>query len=245
MEIVATIQLLDGCILFEGGGLIGGNKFVEQLINIAHITSHTMLQHIIGITLMAEKLSQFATHIDEPLTDLKVVLGIVVDTLGILGHIHLPAQLATGAVGHERRVGREVEREDPAFESLFLGRHGSSLASGLGQTFEVGLIGNMQGERLVLLQHVLRELQTQHRGFLGKLAQALLAFGIEKGTAAHESVVAVVEEHFLLRREFAMVTMHILDALEEPLVKADIVGVLREDRTHLLGQSLHLVVGLG
>ena len=42
-----------------------------------------------------------------------------------------------------------------------------------------------------------------------------------------------------------MVAVDIADALKEPLVQADVVGVLRQDGAQLLGQGVHLVVGLG
>ena len=38
--------------------------------------------------------------------------------------------------------------------------------------------------------------------------------------------------------------MHILDTLKQPLVKTDIIGMFRQDRAHLLCQSVHLIVGL-
>ena len=41
-----------------------------------------------------------------------------------------------------------------------------------------------------------------------------------------------------------MMTVHILDTFEQLLVQTDIIGVFGQDRTHLLGQGIHLVVGL-
>ena len=41
-----------------------------------------------------------------------------------------------------------------------------------------------------------------------------------------------------------MVTMHIFDALKELFVQTDVVSMLRQDRTHLLGQLIHLIGGL-
>ena len=42
-----------------------------------------------------------------------------------------------------------------------------------------------------------------------------------------------------------MVAVYVLDALKEPLVQSDVVGVLGQDGLYLLGQGIHLVVGLG
>ena len=84
-----------------GGGFVGGDEIVEELVDVADIAGHTVLHHVVGVGLMAQELCQFATQIDQALADLKVVLRILVDTLRILGHIHLLTQVATGAVGHK------------------------------------------------------------------------------------------------------------------------------------------------
>ena len=114
-----------------------------------------MHHHIIGKGVVAKQLSQFATKIDEPLADVEVVLAIVVDANGILGHIHLLTQLAAGGIGHERRKGRMVESEHPAFFLSFAGGQGSGFTSGIGQTVEIGLVGNMQFKGFVFLQQIL------------------------------------------------------------------------------------------
>ena len=102
----------------------------------------------------------------------------------------------------------------------------------------------MQGEGFVLLKQVLRELQRQDAGLLGKLAQLLLACLVEQGTTTHKTVVAVVKQHPLLRCQLAVVTMHILDTLKQLLVQSYVIGMLRQYGLHLLSQSVHLVVGL-
>ncbi len=83
------------------GGFVGGDEIVEELVDVADIAGHTVLHHVVGIGLMAQKLCQFATQIDQALTDLEVVLRIFMDALRILSHIHLLTQVATGAVGHK------------------------------------------------------------------------------------------------------------------------------------------------
>ena len=41
-----------------------------------------------------------------------------------------------------------------------------------------------------------------------------------------------------------MMLMHIFDTLKQFFVESDIIGMLRQDWTHLLGQGIHLIVGL-
>ena len=194
---------------------------------------------------MPQQLSQFTPQVNQALTDLDIVFRILVDTLRILRHIQLATQFALRAVSHERRVTGEVERKHPALLLLLLRSQGSSLTSRVGQTVELSLICDMQRKGLVLLQQILRELQTEHRSLLRQLAQSLLTSGIQQRTTAHKTIVAVVEQHLLLRRQLPMMPMHILDPLKQFLVQADVVRMLRQDRTHLLRQRIHFVVGLG
>ena len=165
-------------------------------------------------------------------------------TDGISRHVHLLAEFALGGVGHERRVAREVEGEDPSLFVLLLCIMGSGCDGGLWESVELILIGDMQGVSLVFLQQILRELEGEHACLLGELAQLLLAFLIEQGTAAHESVVAGVEEHLFLGIELTVwMIVNELDALEELLVQGDIVGMLGENRTQFLCQFFHLIAG--
>ena len=166
------------------------------------------------------------------------------NTDGIAGHIHLAAQFPLRRIGHERLIAGIVQRKHPTFEITLTGSLCSSLAGRFGQSVELSLIGQVQRIGLLLLQQVLRELQTQHRGLLRQLAQTGLSLSVEQRTATHKAVVAIIQQHLLLRRQTAVVTMHVLDALKQPLVQPYVVGVLRQDGRHLLCQRIHLVVGL-
>ena len=204
-----------------------------------------MAEHVVGIGLEAQQLSQFTAQIHQLLADFQVVLLVVVDADGVACHVHLLAQFALGRVGHEWRIARIVECENPAFLIFFLGCMFSGSDGCFWQTFELRLVCDVKGERLVLLQQVLRELQGEHAGILGELAQFLLSFLVEEGTAAYESVVAGFEQHLLFCIQFTVrMVVNKLDALEEFLVQCDVVGMLGEDRAHLLCQFLHLVAGL-
>ena len=227
-----------------GYGPISRHQVVKQLIDIAHMTCHTVFQHIVCVSLMSQQLRQFTTQVDEPFAYLKIVLSIVVRTLGILRHIHLTAQVALGAVSHKRRIRGEVECEHPAFLLLLLRSKSRCLTGCLRQSIKLSLIRDMQSEGFILLQQILGELQSQHRSFLRELSQTLLTRSIKQGTAAHKTVVTVVEQHLLFWRQLTVVTMYILDTLKQLFIQADVIGMLRQYRTHLLCQGIHLVVGL-
>ena len=89
MRDVLAEEFLNLSHFLNGSGLIGGDEVVEQFIDVADISCHTMFQDIVGIRFVAEELGQFATHIDQSLADSQIVLRIVVNTLCVLGHIHL------------------------------------------------------------------------------------------------------------------------------------------------------------
>ena len=249
LEVIA-FQFLGKCLhlfsLFDGCWLVGIDEVVQQFIHILRFACHAVAEHVVGVGLEAQELSQFTAQIHQLLAYFQVVLLVVVGADCVTGHVHLFAQFALGRVGHEWRIARIVECENPAFLILFLGCMFSCSDGCFWQTFELRLVCDVKGERLVLLQQVLRELEGEHACILGELAQFLLAFLVEEGTAAYESVVAGFEQHLLFCIQFTVrMVVNKLDALEELLVQCDVVGMLGEDRAHLLCQFLHLVAGLG
>ena len=77
------------------------------------------------------------------------------------------------------------------------------------------------------------------------MAQPLFAFLVEYGAASHKALVAIVKQRLFLRGQTAVVQMHVAHPLEQPGVEPHVVGVLCQDGLYLLGQCVHLVVGLG
>ena len=230
--------------LFQRSWLIGRNQVVQQLVDTSHAARHAVLQHVVGVGLAAQQLGRLAAQVNKSLADIEVVLRVVVNTHRVARHVHLLAQLTLCRVCHERRVRGHVECKHPALQTALLRRLCSRLARRLGQSVELGLVGQVQRISLLLLQQVLLELQPQHRSLLRQLAQPLLSRLVEQGAATHEPVVARVEQHLLLGRQPAVVAVYVLDAFKQPLVQADVVGMLRQNRRHLLRQRVHVVVRL-
>ena len=162
-----------------------------------------------------------------------------------MGHEDLLAKVAAVGVHHEGTVARGVEGDDPALLALLAGSRGSSLAHGLGQSAEVGLVAEVELEGLGGLAQVLRELQRQTAGLLRQLAEAVLAYLVEQRATADEGLVALAQQRLLLGGEGTVVGLHLLQTLEDARIEADVVGVLGQQRTHLLRQRLHLLVALG
>ena len=243
---LGILRLAFYCLnLLNGGRFVGVNQVVEQLVDIAHVRRHAMNEHIVGKSLIAQKLGYLSSQIDEALAYFEIVLAVVVSSLGVAGHIQLLAQFALCAVRHERRETGIVECEEPALLVGLFGCKRSCFASCSGQTVELLLVSNVECESLVFLQQVLRKLQRQHAGFLCELAQTLFALVVEQRTAAYKSVVAVVEKHLLLGGKLAMVFVYIFDALKQASVELHVVGVLCENRAEFLRQLVQFVACLG
>ena len=166
-------------------------------------------------------------------------------TLRIACHVHLLTKFTLGGIGHKGRVARHVKGEQPSLLARFLGGKGCCLTCRVGQTVQLCLVSDVQSECLVLLQQVLRELQGEHRCLLCQLAQFCFPLLIEQSTATDESFITVVEQHFLLRGQPAVMQVYLTDALKQLRVQSHIIGMLRQDRLHLLCQCVHLVVRLG
>ena len=135
------LQLL---LFLDSGRAIGIDEVVEQTVDTFHIACHTVFQHIVGIGLEAQQLGNLPTQVDETLTDLEVVLRIVMDSLRVVRHIHLTAQLTLGAIGHKRRVRGGVEGEHPTILLSLPGLQGSGIDGRLWQSVQLFLIGDME-----------------------------------------------------------------------------------------------------
>ena len=177
----------------------------------------------------------------------------------VAGHVELLAQFALGRIGHERRIRRIVESEEPAFPCFSIPAFRfdlrpfslclfpcqcRSLAGGVGQSVQLGLVGDVEREGFVLFQQVLRKLQTEHRGLLRQLAQSLLARLVQQGARAHKAFVAVVQEPLLFRSQSAVVQVYVAYALKQARVQSYVVRMLRQHGLHPLRQSIHVVISL-
>ena len=162
--------------------LVGIYKLIEQVIDILGVARHALLQHIVGIGLEAQELCHLAAQVDQSLAYLEVVSLVLVCALGVARHIQLLAQRAVLGILHEGTVGRAVEGDNPSLLATLLSRLARRLYLGVGQSVEVFLVGYVQGERLILFQHILRELQREHTRLLSECAQAFLALLVEQCT---------------------------------------------------------------
>ena len=126
--------------LLDGRGLVGLDEVVEQAIDVLGRGGHAIFHHVVSVGLVAQELGQFAPQVDQPLADVEVAL-LALGAERAVGHEDLLAKVAAVGVHHEGTVARGVEGDDPALLALLAGSRGSSLAHGLGQSAEVGLVG--------------------------------------------------------------------------------------------------------
>ncbi len=145
-----------------------------------------MAERVVGVGLEAQ-VSQFTAQIHQLLAYFQVVLLVVVGADCVSAVYICLRSCALGRVGHEWRIARIVECENPAFLILFLGCMFSCSDGCFLADLRQRLVCDVKGERLVLLQQVLRDWRVSMLGLLGELAQFSLAFLVEEGTAAYES----------------------------------------------------------
>ena len=236
---------LNGFHLLNGGGLVSVDELVEQFVHAFPVAGHAAFEHVVGVSLVSKQLRNLASEVYEPFAYPAVVLAVAVACHGVLGHIHLSAQFSLGGICHEWVVAREVKREHPSFLFLLLCCLCGSLACRFWQSVELLLVGDVQLESLVFLQHVLRELQREHPGFLCQLSELFLALVVQQCTAAHQSLVCVFKQDLFLWREAAVVAVYVFDSLEKHRVESHIVGMLCQHGLYFLCQCVHLVVGFG
>jgi len=94
-------------------------------------------------------------------------------------------------------------------------------------------------------EHVLLVLQGHLTQFHLQLREALFVLVAEQCSVTDERLVHVVEQGGLLRVERTVLGMHGLDPEPEVGVEHHAVAVLGQEGRHLLGQCVHLVVGVG
>ena len=126
-----------GLHLFAGGGEIGLQQVVEQLIDVLAVFRHALLQHEVGKRAASQQLCAFAPQVDDAFDDFRVVVFAPTGADGVFGHVHFFAQFPVVRVSHERVVARRVEREEPSFESLFLGGRGGGVECRFRQSGQV------------------------------------------------------------------------------------------------------------
>ena len=228
-----------------GGGEVGLQEVVEEVLDVGRVLCHAALEDEVGKGLVAEDVGQLTAQVDDARDEGQVVVVAFVGAEGHVGHVHLLAQLAVVGIGHEGAVTGALQCEDPSLESGLAGCLGCCIALALGQSGELRRVGDVEAEGVGVAEHVLLELQGHLAQFHLQLGEALLVGVAEQGSVAHEGLVHVVEQGGLLGVEWAVVVVYGLDAQPEVGVEHHAVAVLGQDGGHLLCQGVHLVVGVG
>ena len=149
----------------------------------------------------------------------------------VVGHVHLLAQIGPPAPLHEGAVAGGLQGEDPSRQPAVFGLLACAGPACLGQSGEVGLVGDVQLVVVGVLQFVLRELQGQQAQFRCDGAQFLLVGLAQVGPAAYKTFVGQFQQAPLLVVESAEVVgqafvVHGFYAAEELLVQGYVVAVL-------------------
>ena len=232
-------------VVLVGVGLRGLQQLVEEGVDRLRIPGHALLEHVVGIGLVAEQVGDFQTQVGNLLQHLAVV-ELTAERTRIVGAPELLLQLAVRRVGEEGDVARRMERHGPPLLTAGLGLGGQPLADKLGK-FGNGLrVGDVELEGVGGGQLVLVELERQ-AGQLGRILAVELLVGIgERRAVAGEALVALLEQHLvLLREEPSRMLVDGLHAGEELGVERDVVLERRQTGLHLGGDALHLLRSVG
>ena len=133
----------------------GGLEVVHEAAQVRQVLCHTVGQHIVAIGVVAKQPCLLGAQFDDTADDLVVVVPVATIADGPIGAVHLLAQVAAVAVGHEGDVRRSCEGEEPAVEPFGGGLLMGGGAYGLGQPFKVGLVGEVQSPLVEVGQGIL------------------------------------------------------------------------------------------
>ena len=208
---------------------------------------HTVSEDIVRGVVVAEEFGLLDTQLHLADDDRFVVMVVVVVAAGGISHQQFLAQLAVLAVLEDRRERGALGREEPltrmtGCRSFFCSR---SLGT-LRQTFQLRLVFHKILVGVGLCHHVVAELQGQQRELLIDSFEALFLVLRQVGAVVCKGLVGLRHKAHLLGVETQLLTLVVnkLHALEEFVVEDDAVAQLREHRTHLLGDRVHLVVAV-
>ena len=219
-------------------------QVVQERLDRLRVTGHALLQHVVGIALVAQQIGDLQPRIDDPADQLRVV-ELAAQTLRGPRAPEFLLQFAVRGVGHEGEVARILQRDGPPLLAARGGLGGHPLPHESGQFGHHFRIGDMEREGVGGGQRILAELERQGREFGRILAVELLLLGREGGAVAGEVLVGLFEQHALLLREASGVFVDGLHAFEELLVERDVVLQFGQFGLHAQRDLLQLVRGLG
>ena len=140
----------------QGGGGIGFQQLVEQVVNVLAVLCHAPFQGIFGVGVFAHQAGYFQPYFGYSFHDVQVVV-LAAGTAGVVGPVHLFAQVAPGRVFHKGDVTGIGEVEQPSLFALFSRQLCGCLDDVLRQSFELLFVGQQHGEAVGLFQYVLAE----------------------------------------------------------------------------------------
>ena len=106
------LQFANGAIYDMDGGVheLHGLKLdaleelVEQAIHVGCVLGHAVLEHVVGIAVVAEELCYLEAQVGDLLHEFLVVVLVVLYVLCVVCHVDFTAQVAVLAVGHHGAV---------------------------------------------------------------------------------------------------------------------------------------------
>ena len=221
-----------------------GEQLAEEGLHRRRILGHALLEHIVGVAVVAEQVGDLQARVGDLPEHLRIV-ELAAQRARVRGAPQPLLQRTVRRVGEEGHVARGLQRHGPALLAarLRIGRQPL-----LHEARELGndlRVGDVHGEGVGRSQRVLTELQRQVRELGGVFAVEFLVGRRERGAVAGEALIGLLEQHAVLRIEASRMLVDRLHAGEEARVERDVVLQLRELGLHAQGDLLHLVAGCG
>ncbi len=223
-------------------------ELVQQAVNPGGVLRHVLLEHEVGVALVAEEVGALHPQGRDARDDRLVVVLVAVVAACQVGIEDLAPLLAVVRVLQERPDAGRLEGVDP------LARHPGSLRGirthrqhRRRKTREVLLARDRQPVVVRVVQQVVAELHAQHRQLGVHLPELVLLRRVEGGARADVPLVGVLDQPLLDRREPRRGASFVdgLHAPEQPLVQPDLVAQRRQQRRHLAVDRLQPRAGLG
>ena len=179
----------------------GGLEVVHETAQVRQVLRHTVGQHIVAVGVVAKQPRLLGAQFDDTADDLVVVVLIAAVADAAISAVHLLAQVAAVAVGHEGDVRRSCEGEEPAVEPFGGGFIAGGGTHRLRQAGKVGLVGEVQRPLVEVGQGILAETQFQFAQLLLVVSIALLFLALQRHSVPHKPLEGVVKQRPLFGRE--------------------------------------------
>ena len=220
----------------------------EHALNRIDGLGGALLEHVIGVSGVAEHVGLLCTQPEHRRDDLTVVELVA----AAAAHQRAPGELfthvTTGQLGQLRLTGEIHQRQCVlAFQATAGSFAGSRFDLSLAQSFQLGGGVDDQCDVVDFLEHVLRKLGTKPGQFAVDLSQTRLLLVVQPCAGANEIPMGFFEQTqlFGIKAQAIALLVERINPGEQIRVQQDRIAVRRQPRRHLALDLLAGIIGVG